>query len=646
MSGWRTRPKLAAMRTENHGERKHIFQKALAAVDQMLTRVGDERLSHIAGAEPVRKELLNDALVFYREFLKQNTDHPELRFEVAQAWRRVGLIYQLLGQYVEARSALIETIRIGERLTSKNNPPESRHLEMLSESYLALGTLQVLNRPLNNQDTEALNRALLARTLLQQQYPEEKRHVVKRCEIQRNLAAAYRVLRRAQEGQELLSEAIKLLREHQKSRPDDFDIRLELCACLTERGYSLPNPDEADKWLAEAVVLGESLLQSDPDRPAVRKTLGEALFYQGNVLRSRKRWPEAEASYRRLIVVFDPLISNDTRVAIVPLYWCWCQLELAQIYAQTQRPQDAGRAYGKAWNVLVSTCRRPGDGSKLLTLLGLAADGYGCSLIETGRLDEAISVHRETLLVLEQQKTSDIVDRHLADRIRSSRCLLAELLSRHNDIAEAEAQWKEVITAYRAWQPANAAPRQVLYPQALANLMLRDQPAYRRACELILEQSAGTDKRFDRQWSNLVWTCVVGPGAVDDYSPIIELAREAHGRFPNSQPVALDLGAALFRAGRFDEALAALNAANTQEAAVARVWCFLSLTHRALGNSHEASYWFDKADNSTQTILAGTKLEDGTRLTWERSVELQLLRAEACARLDEIRKRQPEREQR
>src|SRR5262249_56566376 len=52
------------------------FRQARAAVDLMLTRVSQEQLLRVPGMEPVRRKILEDALTFYRGFLKHNSDAP------------------------------------------------------------------------------------------------------------------------------------------------------------------------------------------------------------------------------------------------------------------------------------------------------------------------------------------------------------------------------------------------------------------------------------------------------------------------------------------------------------------------------------------------------------------------------------------
>src|SRR3989442_12146226 len=70
----------------------------------MLTRVGQERLANVPQMEPVRRELLQDALNFYQRFLQKNSDDPVIRRETAWAYRRLAEIHRNFGRYAEAET--------------------------------------------------------------------------------------------------------------------------------------------------------------------------------------------------------------------------------------------------------------------------------------------------------------------------------------------------------------------------------------------------------------------------------------------------------------------------------------------------------------------------------------------------------------
>lgn len=152
----------------------------------------------------------------------------------------------------------------------------------------------------------------------------------------------------------------------------------------------------------------------------------------------------------------------------------------------------------------------------------------------------------------------------------------------------------------------------------------------------MLAQFAETE---DAQTANFTaWSCALAADAVDDYSLPTTLAERAVDLAPKDVFNLKNLGAVLYRAGRFDEALAKLNEADELQgepdaqasSSAAYTWFFLAMTHYRLGNFDKARQWYDKAAAWTSDVLAPAS-EDGTAkpsVAWNRRLTLELLHAE------------------
>ena len=108
------------------------LKDALAAVDLMLTRVADDRLVYVPQMQPIRRDLLQDALKFYRKFLDKKSDDPVIRREVALGHRRVGSIHFTLGEYPEAEKAYRNAIAMLEELGVSRALEPALRLELVS----------------------------------------------------------------------------------------------------------------------------------------------------------------------------------------------------------------------------------------------------------------------------------------------------------------------------------------------------------------------------------------------------------------------------------------------------------------------------------------------------------------------------------
>ncbi len=183
-----------------------------------------------------------------------------------------------------------------------------------------------------------------------------------------------------------------------------------------------------------------------------------------------------------------------------------------------------------------------------------------------------------------------------------------------------------------------AAPDEIFrwYWMALARLAAGDSEGYRDTCDQMLEKFAETE---DAQTANFTaWSCALAADAVDDFSAPVTLAKRAVEKDPENVFHVNTFGAVLYRAGRFDEALARLDEAESLQtkpdskanSSPAYTWFFLAMTHYRLGDVDKARKWYDKAAAWTSEVLVSGG-EDGTTkptLPWNRQATLKMLQAE------------------
>ena len=127
----------------------------------------------------------------------------------------------------------------------------------------------------------------------------------------------------------------------------------------------------------------------------------------------------------------------------------------------------------------------------------------------------------------------------------------------------------------------------------------------------------------------LAWEWALAPSAFADRELPVSLARLAATGFPAEQKyLALNalhtLGAVLYRAGRFDEAVSRLNEAIRLQGATDEIvhWPFLAMAHHRLGHRDDARRWLNR--------LRYRLPSDDPNRFWE-ELELGLLRSEAEA---------------
>jgi Tfp pilus assembly protein PilF len=118
----------------------------------------------------------------------------------------------------------------------------------------------------------------------------------------------------------------------------------------------------------------------------------------------------------------------------------------------------------------------------------------------------------------------------------------------------------------------------------------------------------------------------LGPGTLKDLEWRVQIAAAALRNNPKDSWASTIFGAALYRAGRFDEAIQRLSEAAAIGPTVyspAYTWFFLAMAHHRLGHGEEARQWLDKA---VKHMEEETSNKD---LLWNRRLTLHVLRREA-----------------
>jgi WD40 repeat protein/tetratricopeptide (TPR) repeat protein/serine/threonine protein kinase len=169
-----------------------------------------------------------------------------------------------------------------------------------------------------------------------------------------------------------------------------------------------------------------------------------------------------------------------------------------------------------------------------------------------------------------------------------------------------------------------------LYCQALAELGSGDLEKYRKTCATMLERFGQTENAVIAHW--VAWTCVLAPDATGDLTRTMELAGLATESSDRTAQNLCALGAILYRAGRFDEAVEQLSNLTAEWeqgkefptlTSPAYTWFFLAMAHHQLGNTDQSQRYFESAVERAEEEIAGNTW-------WNRKLTLQLLQAEAA----------------
>jgi tetratricopeptide (TPR) repeat protein len=199
-------------------------------------------------------------------------------------------------------------------------------------------------------------------------------------------------------------------------------------------------------------------------------------------------------------------------------------------------------------------------------------------------------------------------------------------------------RWNETVADLTKFIELQPERMDCWYKRCLARLGGGQADEYRQDCGEMLQRVGQTDNADDCFF--VTWACVVTPNATNDWSIAVAAAEKIVQSAPPSTTWLTTLGALLYRAGRYDEALSRLSEAAAlaeqpdaaSHLSPAYAWFFLAMTQHRLGHTEEAKQWLDKAVTWMDKSFA--EADQGTAdLTWNRRLMLRLLRDEATAML-------------
>jgi serine/threonine protein kinase len=314
------------------------FAKALAVVDDYLTKVSESQLLKTPGMQPLRRELLASALKFYDEFLKERAGDPSIRAELASAYYRVGRVQFDLGASKEGNEAIKLSVALLEQLVKDNprnlnykadlarsyrlannytqaialgkelvaaDPANVRFRSELADAYNSLGLIAAKNRHTNKPSKEELKadqEALSLREVLARERPEDPNAQVALGNSLNNLGVDLDIQGRNAEARDLFLRAVEHLEIAFGKTPWIVNYGRNLAISTRNMARiqrKLGQNDEALRWYERAIGVRKNLAENNPAMPVLWEELftayQEITYFQGGLNR-----PAEAARWQRL----------------------------------------------------------------------------------------------------------------------------------------------------------------------------------------------------------------------------------------------------------------------------------------------------------------------------------------------------------
>jgi serine/threonine protein kinase/tetratricopeptide (TPR) repeat protein len=342
------------------------FQAARQAVDDYFTVVGGSPLLDAPGMEPLRKQLLDTALRYNLEFIRQRGDDPQLQADVAAAHIRVAEITFLVGgsadqwfphvrEGADIVSRLVEqhqdtpevqrrlakiNLSIGSAASSAGAPVDTRELLRCLHQQAQNWEKFVRDNP---QDLELLNhlagiyfyiayaenpaseqlrwgaKAVQIWEKLAQENPQIPSYRMDLAKIHETLALLLRNAGRIQEAEQTVEKALVLRRELARESPGKASHSAWLAVSyriLADTQNAHNQPEQAEKTLRQALELQEKLVADFPAEATHQHELAQTQLALAAVLQKLGRAQEAQSAYYKAVESFGHLLLAFPRTIL------------------------------------------------------------------------------------------------------------------------------------------------------------------------------------------------------------------------------------------------------------------------------------------------------------------------------------------
>jgi tetratricopeptide (TPR) repeat protein len=292
---------------------KDSLQRARRAVDKMLTEVAGD-LADKPHMEEKEKELLEEALAIYQEFLREKGDDPAMQEETALAYKRKGDILHLLGKNDLAKDAYGHAIALLGRLAD-GAPTTPKYRQDLANSYNFLGEA-LRTTGYREGANDAYLQALELQKALVFQFPKEPAYQQELSRTNYNCGILC-ADKSPKDAEYFFTQAILTMEKLVGDLREVPKYQQGLARSYLNLGAVLGNTkrfQEAKEANDKAIALLENLVKNFPTNRDYRLELGVSCNNLGNSLRATKQYPEAEKAHRKAVGTLEELTRDFPHV--------------------------------------------------------------------------------------------------------------------------------------------------------------------------------------------------------------------------------------------------------------------------------------------------------------------------------------------
>jgi serine/threonine protein kinase/tetratricopeptide (TPR) repeat protein len=362
------------------------FQQAQDAVKEYYVRVSEETLLTQPGMQPLRNELLRQALDYYERFLQQRADDSTLRAESAQAALFAGQIAEEISSPESAVPYYLQSISHYEQLPS--DQPTAAELARVVNALG--GAYQKLNQ--FDQAREAYAKARRLREQLSRQHPEDAEAARELSNTFMNLGSLALTENNLAEGLELMRQAQAIRRAHVRGPSPSLKLRRDLAMGyfnLAAAQLTTGDVSDARRNLLDAESAFDQLRQIEPAEFKHERRLALTRRLLGDLAAAAGNAAQAQGYYQQAREALGRLAADNPRVQELSVDLAGVLMNLGALHAERSESAAALAELAAATELLEQLVAGDDSVPRYRRDLGATRRALGQALHATNQADEA-----------------------------------------------------------------------------------------------------------------------------------------------------------------------------------------------------------------------------------------------------------------
>jgi tetratricopeptide (TPR) repeat protein len=367
------------------------FRDARQAVDDLFTRASESTLLHAPGLQPLRRQLLEDALRYYQGFSRRLGDRPGVQAELAAALDRVATITAEIGSKEQALYYREKAHGIYQALAAVH-PADSRLRRGLARSIAAIAALRA-EAGRRDEAVALYQHALAIQRGLVTLGPGDARAGDDLAASESGLGRVLEALSRREEAVHCYERAVAIRESLTAPEIDVPVLRNDLAldhARIGRLHHDAGREDQAIQSYQGALAIQEGLVRAHPEVPSYRSGLAGTCTLLGISLRAAKRLDAAIESYQKARQAQEELVAANPSVTDYRFELAATFNDIANLERASGRRHEALRTHERALEIRQALVAANPRVVRYQNAMAASFNAIGINQTELGRPEEAL----------------------------------------------------------------------------------------------------------------------------------------------------------------------------------------------------------------------------------------------------------------